>query len=292
MWKRFKTLMLREWMQHHRGWLILMLAPPLIFLALLPVGQVDLEESIHPLLLADLTLTISAVLVSGIAWLALVLQLPGLARRDQQDRSIEFWRSLPASHSESIGALLSMHVFVVPVLALLLGCLLGLPIAIGLVFKLGGSAALAEIAWPVLLGSALAGLARLVLGTVLMALWLSPLLMLLMAASAWLKRLGVPVVLGVIGVGGLVLDKVYGLPVVWVLLKAQIQGALGAYLNHQGEFDHLRHDPQDLLSAVSQWAWNDSLAALGGLASPHLLGGLLLAGLCFWLLVLKRQRSG
>lgn len=77
-----------------------------------------------------------------------------------------------------------------------------------------------------------------------------------------------------------------------MLLRAQIQGALGAYLNHQGEFDHLRHEPQDLLSAVSQWAWNDSLAALGGLASPHLLGGLLLAGLCFWLLVLKRQRSG
>ena len=38
---RFKTLLQREWMQHHRGWLALMLVPPLILLLVVPFGTVD-----------------------------------------------------------------------------------------------------------------------------------------------------------------------------------------------------------------------------------------------------------
>jgi hypothetical protein len=292
MWtQRFKTLMLREWMQHHRGWLLLMLVPPLLFMALLPVGHVEMDEDLHPTVLADMVVSASAVLIGAIIWVTTVFQLPGLARRDQQDRSIEFWRSLPASHSESLGALLTMHVLLIPMLAVLVGSVVGLPVAAGLVLKLGGTAALAEVSWSGLLLSTLFGVVRLMLGSLLMALWLAPLLLLMMAASAWLKRLGVPVVLGVLGVGGLVLDKVYGLPIVWQLMKIQLEGALKAFMNHLSEFEHAQHSPEKLSAAAGRWAWDDGLAALGGLASPHLIGGLVLAGLCFWLLVLQRQRS-
>ena len=46
---RFPTLLLREWLQHQRGWLITLLLPPLIFLALLPFGQVSGFDKASPL---------------------------------------------------------------------------------------------------------------------------------------------------------------------------------------------------------------------------------------------------
>jgi len=92
MWTRFKTLMLREWMQHHKGWLLVMAVPPLIFLALLPFGQVEIElAELSAMALAAVAMGLCTVAVTGISWGAAMLQLPGLARRDQQDRSIEFW---------------------------------------------------------------------------------------------------------------------------------------------------------------------------------------------------------
>ncbi|MGS0754843.1 hypothetical protein ACVBEH_09075 [Roseateles sp. GG27B] len=38
---RFSTLLLREWMQHKRGWLVTLLLPPTAFLALLFVGSAE-----------------------------------------------------------------------------------------------------------------------------------------------------------------------------------------------------------------------------------------------------------
>ncbi|HEX2012696.1 MAG TPA: hypothetical protein VJN44_17345 [Roseateles sp.] len=291
MWTRFQTLMLREWMQHHKGWLLVMLVPPLAFLALLPFGSVDVEAELPVMLLAAMALAISAVAVAGLSWSVAMLQLPGLARRDQQDRSIEFWLSLPASHSESIAATLLMHVLLVPLLALLVGTALGFVISAALVLKLGGLAALAEVSWPAMAVGGLAGLARLALGLVLMSLWLAPLFMIMMAASAWLKRWGVPMVIGAVVIGGNVLAKVYGNPIVWKLLEAQLHGAASAFFDHEGEFDRLRHAPEALGGAVARWALEDGWQALLGLASPHLIGGLLVAAGCFALLVLRRRRG-
>ena len=42
---------------------------------------------------------------------------------------------------------------------------------------------------------------------------------------------------------------------------------------------------------ASAWALQDSLVALQNLASPHFIGGLIVAAGCFALLVLKRSRS-
>jgi ABC-2 type transport system permease protein len=291
MWTRFQTLMLREWMQHHKGWLMVMLIPPLLFLAILPFGSVQVEEQLPNLLVAAAAMAISAIAVTGISWSMAMLQLPGLVRRDQQDRSIEFWLSLPASHSESIGAMLLMHALLVPLLALAVGTGLGFVIAAGLVLKLGGLAGLAEVSWLPLAAAGLAGALRLALGVVLMSLWLAPLMMILMVASAWLKRWGAPAVIAAVAISGLVLDKIYGNPIVWTLLNAQIQGAESSFFNHQGELDALRDSPDSLAGAVASWALHDALSALQGLASQHLIGGLLVAAGCFALLVLRRRRA-
>src|SRR6185436_8776055 len=99
---RFKTLLLREWMQHHRGWLAVMLVPPTLLLVLLMFSG---SMHISPLKPADLMIaSIGAVTMMVFTFTVMVvsLQMPGVARRDQQDRSIEFWMSLPTPDTMSV----------------------------------------------------------------------------------------------------------------------------------------------------------------------------------------------
>jgi len=292
---RFKTLLLREWLQHHRGWLLTMLLPPALFLAVLPFGHIEAPEVGSPMGLAAIATALSLVIVTAISWGMSMLQLPGLARRDSQDRSIEFWLSLPASHSESIGATVLTHALLVPLMALLVGAALGLPIAAAVLLRLGGVELLGEVSWSALAVAELAVLLRLALGLLLATLWLAPLFMLPMAASAWLKRWGVPAVLATVVIGGNVLAKVYGNPIFWTLLGAQARGASGALFTGNEQLRELLrdqpHSAAEFGSGMVQWAWQDGLGALQQLASPHLLGGLLVAAACFALLVLRRRRA-
>jgi ABC-2 type transport system permease protein len=290
---RFATLILREWMQHKRGWLITMLLPPIIFLVVLPFGQVHGLPIEHPLPIALIIMLASTIGVFGVSYTGAMFQLPGLARRDQQDRSIEFWLSLPAGHGESIGATLVTHALLVPLVAALVGFAFGAVIAPGLIAKQGGLAALASVPWFSVLAVGLPALLRGLLGVILMSLWLAPLMLIVMAASAWLKRWGVPAVAIVVGIGGTILAKVYDMPVVWDLLQAQLQGASRALL---AEPDALRDQLQQLETSgtafhAAGWALKDALTALADLGSPHLVGGLIVAAACFGLLVLKRSRS-
>ena len=55
------------------------------------------------------------------------------ARRDQQDGSIGFWRSLPIGHAEAVGATVAMHMLVLPGLVLLPFALTSLGMGISLV---------------------------------------------------------------------------------------------------------------------------------------------------------------
>ena len=66
------------------------------------------------LMLASMFVVPAVVL--GITVVALLIQTPGLARRDRQDRSIEFWLSLPTSHAASVAAPVLMHLVLVPLL--------------------------------------------------------------------------------------------------------------------------------------------------------------------------------
>jgi ABC-2 type transport system permease protein len=116
-----------------------------------------------------------------------------LARRDVQDRSIEFWLSLPSTHTEHLGAQYLMHALVFPVAALLFGMAAGLLIAPLVLFKWMGMAAVTGAEWGAVLTWIGAMLLPALVALVLASLWLSPVVLGLMALSAWVKRLALPV---------------------------------------------------------------------------------------------------
>lgn len=293
MMERFNALLLREWMQHKRGWLITLFALPALFLLVLPFGdmQVDLEQ---PLPVAAFATMFTALGMMGIALAVTAFQWPSLARRDVQDRSIEFWLSLPGTHVQSIGATLLSHGLLLPMAGLVLGYGLGLVMSVAVLLKLFGIAGLGALSWPALLATTLPMLAGALAGLVLMMLWLSPIVLAVMAASAWLKRWGLPALcLTVFGLG-LYLDKAWGNRVVFDVVKAQVEGAGAAFAGANPAFEstikqmvQTGEAPQHLASLI----WQDTLMALQQLATPQFAGGLAVAGLCFWLLVLRRSRA-
>jgi ABC-2 type transport system permease protein len=283
------TLLLREWMQHKRGWLIAAFAPPLLFLAMLPFGEVSGLPTQQTELLALATLMAAATAGFGICLSFGLFQLPGLARRDAQDRSIEFWLSLPGRPSESVAATVLAHAWLAPLGGAVVGALLGLPIAASVLAVKADTGAIASVHWGDVFAAALPLLVRGVTGTVLLLLWLAPAIFTLMAASAWLKRLGVPLVLvgGTVAVS--VLNKVYDIG--WPL------AALRDLRDHIGQA--LIHDGPGMLRALNAddaslwgWAMHDLGQALAGLASLSFLGWMAVAAAGFALVVLKRSRGG
>lgn len=284
------TLLLREWMQHKRGWLIAALAPPLIFLAVLPFGEVNglPTDRFGADRVALAVMMASAVSCFGIALLLALFQLPGLARRDVQDRSVEFWLSLPGRPSESVAATVLAHAWLAPVGALLLGTVLGPLIAMGVLGRHAGMAAAFDLPWLQLLYTAVPLLLRALAGTVLLMLWLAPLIFVLMAASAWLKRLGVPAVLVGGGVAIAVLYNAYD--VTWPLEALQ---GLGARIN-----ETIAHDERALAAVLENGGnlWvavlRDLGLALAELASVQFAGWALVAAAGFALVVAKRARGG
>ncbi|PND38493.1 hypothetical protein C1O66_13825 [Paucibacter aquatile] len=292
---RFKTLLQREWMQHHKGWLIAMLALPLIALLALPFGGVQIGEAkdLPPTESVGAIMAATMLAVWGITLLMTGFSLPGLARRDHQDRSIEFWLSLPASHSESLIATLFMHTIFVLVLALGVGLCVGVVMALAITLKLGGFVVWTQVSWYQLVLPALAVLARMVLGTVLFTLWMAPIFMSFMVAAAWLKRWGVPAVVTAVVTVGVILHKVYLNPIVWTLLAEQVQGAGSAFFDAMhliGEEEAAKIEIRGVADVLN-WAGQDAAAALAQTASPHFVGGLVVAAICFGLLILHRRNS-
>lgn len=293
MFERFQALMLREWMQHKRGWLITVLVPPLLFLLMVPFGQVEGLPIQRPLAAAVFVTMMGSAAALGLALVVSGFQWPGLARRDAQDRSIEFWLSLPGRHSESLGATLVSHGLLLPLAAAVSGYGFGFLIANALFLKMGGIEAWRSLPWGATLGATLPLLARGLLGVVLMTAWVAPLVLAVMAASAWLKRWGLPVLGIAFFGGGLVLDRVYDNPIVFELFKAQLDGSTLALIAQPDSFNLGMHS---LMSnegwKPAAWALQDALQALGNLASAQFVGGLAVSALCFYLLVLKRSRGG
>ncbi|MBV8034254.1 hypothetical protein [Roseateles sp.] len=283
------TLLLREWMQHKRGWLITAFAPPTLFLAMLPFGHVSDLPLEHRELLALAILLVSACAVFAICLLVALFQLPGLARRDVQDRSIEFWLSLPGRPSESLAATVLAHAWLAPLGGAVVGTLFGLPIAMSVLAAQGGGGAVAGVDWNEVAAAALPLLLRGLAGTLPLLLWLAPLIFVLMAASAWLKRLGVPLVF----VGGLVavlvLDKVYSID--WPM---RALGAWNAQLSRVMVNDGPGLKAALMSTDVNLWAWvtQDFGRTLAELASLQFLGWAAVAAAGFALVVAKRSRAG
>ena len=282
------TLLQREWMQHKRGWLIAAFAPPLLFLGMLPFGHVTGLPTEHPELVSLGILMLSACVVFGICLLVALFQLPGLARRDAQDRSIEFWLSLPGRPSESVAATVLAHAWLAPLGGAVVGTLFGLPIAASVLAAKGGVGLATAVNWGEVISAASPLLLRGFVGTLPLMLWLAPLVFTLMAASAWLKRLGVPVVLVGGGVAVAVLHQAYGID--WPLEALRV---LNERINHTMVYD-ARGLSQALKSDVNLWGWavQDLGRTLAELASVEFLGWAAVAAAGFALVVVKRGRGG
>lgn len=290
---KFKTLLLREWMQHHRGWLILALVPLLIAVLTVPFGSVHLDGPENAQMVGILGAGGYMIGLLVLGWLSVMIQTPGLARRDQQDRSIEFWVSLPTAHWQNVLATVLSHLLLMPLLVLGLAFVGGQVVAPMLVVKVFGWAGLGQIPLGLWLVDSTIGLLRMLLGVVVSAIWLSPLLLAAMAAAAWLKRWGVPLLAAVVGIGGGLLAKLYGVTLVYDVVDGLFMRALAALIpGSQGEQGlQQAADRANLLQNFPAWAMNDTLLVLKDLASPWLIGALLASAGCFGLLVLRRQRG-
>lgn len=283
------TLLQREWMQHKRGWLIAAFAPPLLFLAMLPFGEINGLPMNSPELMAVAIVLVSACAIYGICMLVALFQLPGLARRDTQDRSIEFWLSLPGRPSESVLATVLAHAWLAPLGGAIVGMLFGIPIALSVLTSRADFPTALGVNWMEVVQAATPLLLRGLAGTVPLMLWLAPLILVLMAASSWLKRLGVPVVLVGGGVAVAVLAKAYD--ITWPLEALQ---ALSERINHT-----LVYDARSLGDALTGegnsmvgWALKDYAGTLAELASLQFVGWAAVAAAAFALIVIKRSRGG
>ena len=295
--KRFKTLLQREWMQHHRGWLILLALPMMLVVGIAAFASFQFELDEGPADALGATMLLGAGLTAltlGLAWGATLLMSPGLARRDVQDRSIEFWVSLPIPHSHSVGAMLLMHLLALPLAAVLVG-LLGAVVLSPLVVAEGwGIGQWFTLPWGDLLLAAVALAMRLWLGIVLVTLWLSPLIIGTMAASAWLKRWGVPAVVGGLTIGGVLMEKFYGITIIGDTLKYLFAEAATAGIAAVGGGEVKVNHPNelhDMLPMAPGWMMHDAGQALLALATPGFVATVLVGAAMFGLLVWRRARG-
>ena len=300
---RFRTLLLREWMQHRTGWLVLMVLPTLVMLGLglldgdaVQVGSVDAGRlETLPLVLQALFWTVGTLaLALLLVGLTLLAQLPGLARRDQQDRSLEFWRSLPVSHAEGVGATVLMHLLLLPAAVVLASVAGGQLVVLVTTVLHHGPLAWLQLPWGQLLPSFGLGTLRLLLGLLLGMLWLSPLLLLTMAASAWLKRWAVPVVSAASLLGVYWLDARLPVPLVgpaFSRIGTEALYALVAPDLFDGPNRLAQTDLAGVAAALPMALLQDAGRVLASAATPAFALALAGGALGFGLLVWRRQRA-
>lgn len=289
---RFQTLMRREWMQHHRAWLLILLLPPVLMLLLLAFGSIQMDR-FDALQMVVFATCLGTIAVAGIFTAATLLQLPGLARRDEQDRSIEFWLSLPASHPASVGATLVMHLLLMPLLALLVGYLVSQVLGLVLVSRAVGFGDWLGLPWGLLIVDGVLALLRLAFGGLLALFWLLPLLLLTMVASAWLKRWGTAVLVLALSLGHALLAGFYGWPFIGVTIRALTTNASHSIITPGDR--SFPGDPEQLLAFLTQaprLLLSDGLEAAANLGQPLALFAALFSTACFGLLVLRRGRRG
>lgn len=289
---RFAWLLRREWMQHHRGWLILSLVPLLLSLLVLPFAQIHINR--------DGVIAVPVLAVIGatgylyglvlIVSATVMFQAGGMARRDQQDRSVEFWVSLPTSHWQSLLAMVLMHVLLMPLLALTIAFASAQLVAVGLVLKVAGASAMGSAFDASWLGYQALAFGRLVLGLVVATLWLSAVLVGAMASAAWLKGWGMPALAAAAGIGGLLVSEFTGSPVVWDAIALWFRQATVALMPlTRGEGAVKAAIESGGIEGLRSQLAGDTAQLLRDLATPQLAAALLLTVLAFGLLVLKRS---
>lgn len=293
---RLLPLVQREWLQHRFGWALLVLIPLGLGVLLGSMGHIDFGErpprgEMLPLAITAISLLACTAAMFVILWGASLIFTSGLARRDHGDRSIEFWLSLPVSHTASLAVPLVVHLLIVPAAALLIGLAGGVLMSMLLVTRFVEFGAWLAVPWGAIVPAVAAVLGRLVIGIPLATLWLLPLVLLLVLLNAWFKRWGLVVmVAGVVvltiverttgvGLASIVADFAHHAATAFI-------GASRTELKVSGPDDALQ-----ILSLVPAWAANDLLAALRALASPLLAAGLLASAGLFSALIEWRRRG-
>jgi ABC-2 type transport system permease protein len=296
--ERFKTLMLREWLQHRLGWTLLAVIPLLLGLLVASFGSIQVEDDFtalgdrSALLLTLIVTVVGAGMLFVVFVLTALLLMSNLARRDHGDRANEFWHSLPVGHVQALTAPLLVHLLLVPAAGLLLGLVGGWLTSGIAVTRLVGLGAWVALPWGDLLPALLAVCARLLAGLPLAMLWLLPLLLAVILAQAWLRRWGLVALVAGGALVGTVLEQAFGQPVLRQLLGALLSGA-GRSLTFGVQAEMKTSADVDFaLSQVAGWAWADLQAALAALASPWFAAAVLLSALLFLALLDWRRRFG
>jgi ABC-2 type transport system permease protein len=296
----FLTLIRREWMQHRFGWMLLVTVPLALALLGLVVGQIEFDSETaekvgpaFPTLLGMIAMTAGTVVTFTILGATSLLLLTGLARRDHADRSVEFWLSLPTSHTASLAAPLVTHLLLVPAAALVVGLVGGWVISGALVTRLTGFGSWLALPWADLLLAGVALVLRIMAGLPLAVLWAAPLLLAVVLANAYLKRWGLPVLILGLVIAGVVLDRWLGEGATAMTLGAVLRAAglslfAGSSQVMNGESSA---EVYAALKAVPAWALGDYAVALRQLASPLFAGCVLSAAGLFALLLDWRRRG-
>jgi hypothetical protein len=293
-------LMLREWLQHRFAWALIVLGPLAVSLLLLSLGTIELDAEMSEmapaqlaLMLAVLSMVLTAatvLLLLGVTSLFIALGSP---RRDDADRSIEFWLSLPSGHAESLLAPLLVHLLLVPAAALVIGSAAALPVSMVAVGRVTGLGEWMALPWGQFLPALGAVLLRALAGLPMALLWLLPLVLAAMLANALFRRWGLPL----LGLALLLLaqglERLFGQPVLADTLGALFTHAAASVL---GATTGLRlpgegADPAQAMAAIPGWALNDLGAALAALAQPLMAGVLLVSAGLFAALVAWRRRG-
>ena len=299
---KFKSLMQREWLQHRKGWALLAGIPLVLALLLTTVGQIQidadtLEKSgdFFPTLLGFISIVATTAVVFGLMWVGSLIIVSGLPRRDNGDRSIEFWLSLPTSHSQSLAAPLLVHLVLAPAAALLVGLAGGYAMSLVLVTRLVGFGEWLALPWGHIIVGSLVFVARLLAGLPLATLWLAPLILLVMLLTAQFGRWGWVILTVGLGLGSLLLKLVFGQPLITEVTTALLKHAAQAMVHGVGQGQGMEaRSPAEALAMMREipaWAALDFAAALRDLFSPLLLGALLFSAACFALLVKWRERG-
>jgi hypothetical protein len=300
--KTFKTLLLREWMQHRFGWALLVLVPvvlALATLALAPNVNVQFEDDSVPMgdmfaaFLAVIAMSsTTAILFMILAGTSLFL-VAGLARRDHGDRSYEFWLSLPTSHTQSLAAPLLTHLVLVPIAALALGAVLGAVVSAALVGRVLSLGEWFALPWGQMAAAAAALFVRFAIGVPLAVLWLSPLILAAVLAGAVLKRWGLPVL--VVGLALVISGARELLGIVWPARAIELlfvrAGQSLIDTTHSGYSFNSAEQFQTGLSQVPAGALGDIGPAVGLLVSPAFIAVAAVSAALFVLLLEWRKRG-
>jgi ABC-2 type transport system permease protein len=302
--KKFLTLLQREWMQHRWGWTILALAPTAVVLLAMIVAmvtpnaeggvKVQMDGGEAGAFVLPLVLMVGTL---GLAALSAAFQAPSLARRDVQDRSIEFWLSQPVGHAPSVGATLLAHHLLWPLAAAVVGFVGGVALLPIVAAAEGMSEVLGEVPWAAAAWASVAVLLRTLWGVLLAVLWLSPLVLMVMAASAWLKRWGLPALAGGFAALALLEKRYFASEWVVTALRYPLDRAVSSFGSPErvAALANSVSGPGDLpalLSALPGEALRDAVQALGSLMHWSFLPTVGVAIACFMALVLRRQRGG